>query len=140
MKSVAFTHPNDVRTGAVRFVFKDGVDLDSVDQLLSELPDGYTISFFNADFPQWSDPGAYFDILRYKSDLYIKAGNHGWMTEFKKESVEVLKRLIWACIEFNANEDNHFTYEKHLYAVTTCRSFGGGFNKAYIERLGKLES
>ena len=136
---VACSYPNDSRTGAVRFRFKDKASRHSVDRLVDDLPEGHTISFFDPGMPQWSDPGAYFTVLRSEAALFIQAGNHGWMTKFRVEIADNIKGLIWACRMFNRDTENQFTVERYLCNAAKCVSYGGRFEKVYLERIAALQ-
>jgi hypothetical protein len=70
--------------------------LEIVKRLVSELPTGSHLSFYDAQFSSPSDPGIYVVAERCETGYVVTGGNHGWSTESRKIDFEALASLIWA--------------------------------------------
>lgn len=67
---------------------------DDVMNVLVELTVDYELVFFDYFHPQWSDPGAYVTVRRYKNNFVYMLGNHGWSSPWYATDINRLCRYI----------------------------------------------
>lgn len=63
--------------------------IDNFIQFIRWLPMGFSLTFYDQYYPSQSDPGAYIEILRCRDYCLYKAGNHGWSSDWIKQSIEL---------------------------------------------------
>lgn len=134
----------DVETSAngdtyYHIFFKLNTKLSSIHDFLSNMQVRLELFFYDDEIPQWSDPGAYFSIIKIKNIYYISAGNHGWSTKYKKEKIENLAKLVWACIKYNNNENQGFRLSESKYKIVKCWWFSKAFGDVYKERMSLIQ-
>jgi len=92
---------------------KPAVSRTTVEALLMDLPALQSLSFFDADFPSPSDPGAYFRVEReheIQADTHcVRAGNHGWSTDWRRIEIESLVIYLWGCRHANMQRHQPIT-------------------------------
>ena len=87
-----------------RFLFLPILEFATVEILVSNLPDGHQLEFFDADYPSPSDPGAYFSLARWQGEHALFCGNHGWSSSWQRFPTAMVTRFLWCCRESNGSE------------------------------------
>ena len=131
--------PDDKSTYQMsRFILSLNSTDDTIRNLITELPERHSISFYDPIFPQFSDPGAYFDILKLNEIFYIKAGNHGWMTNWKEEYESIITKLFWDSYNTDKENNNDFTVSLYDHSIQITKETKNAFWKEYNKRTNEL--
>ena len=72
---------------------------DKLKALLTWLPEGLELGFFDRFYPSMSDPGAYVTVRRRGEVLVHQLGNHGWSTEWARQSADLVAAWILINVE-----------------------------------------
>ena len=83
------------------YKFEATADDKTVVRLLREVTEKRDLTFFDADHPRLSDPGAYITLVRSGRQLLAMRGNHGWSSSWIAISDEEAARYLTMCIPFN---------------------------------------
>jgi hypothetical protein len=76
--------------GALDFDVAPQACADDFLALLVWLPRGFELGFYDQYYPSMSDPGAYVSIQRKEIVFAYKLANHGWSSDWLKQSPELL--------------------------------------------------
>jgi hypothetical protein len=87
---IHFTAVNDKIVGKL----EDQCGAVEVRQLLAWLPWRKELAFFDPHYPSASDPGAYVSVQRREALFVYMMGNHGWSSDWSKQSIELLAEWI----------------------------------------------
>jgi hypothetical protein len=85
-------------------------------ELLRWLPWKHQLSFFDHFYPSNSEPGAYVFVQRNEGLCIYMLGNHGWSSEWRKQSPEFLAAYIFLNSEKH-RQDSGSNYELGLEEV-----------------------
>lgn len=69
--------------------------------VLTWLPEGWELSFYDRFYPRISDPGAYIDVQRQGERFVYHMGNHGWTSEWRMQSMELLAAWMHLNLELD---------------------------------------
>lgn len=61
------------------------------------------------------------------------------ITKDKKEKIENLAKLVWACIKYNNNENQGFRLSERKYKIVKCWWFSKAFGDVYKERMSLIQ-
>ena len=75
-------------------------DAPALRRLLAWLPEGLELSFYDRFYPSMSDPGAFVRVQRRGDVLVHMFSNHGWLSDWAKQSAELL--AAWIMINLDA--------------------------------------
>jgi hypothetical protein len=76
------------------FVVSDGTPALSFIELLSWLPSNCELNYFDPNYPQISDPGAYVSVVKHGEGLAMFRGNHGWSSGWELQTADVIAELL----------------------------------------------
>lgn len=82
----------------LRVILK-AAERNALKTLLTWLPEGMDLGFFDRFYPSTSDPGAYVLVRRRGEVLVHQLGKHGWSTEWAKQSANLLAAWILINVE-----------------------------------------
>ena len=64
--------------------------------VVSELPQGWQLSFFAADHPSPTDPGGYVKVQHTAPDVLLrKVANHGWSSDWERVTPEDVQAELY---------------------------------------------
>lgn len=89
---------------------------ESFRSLLRWLPENWALSFYDRFYPSPSDPGAYVSIQRRDNGYLYVMGNHGWSSEWRRQSVELLAAWMHLNLELNG------PYAEPFRSVTVAKA------------------
>lgn len=102
---------------AYKFVCSEEVSRADFLTLLNWLPYGFELHFYDQYYPSMSDPGAYVTVQR-REDIFIHMlGNHGWSSDWMKQSPELL--ATWLMLNMEKKGD---LYEP-LSSITVRKAY-----------------
>ena len=81
--------------------FTAEADGETVSAVLSCVSGDRELTFFDAEHPQLSDPGAYISLVRSPDGLLAQSGNHGWPSRWIPITEQEAQRYLQACIPYN---------------------------------------
>lgn len=82
---------------------------DLASRILDALPESRGLHYFDAGYPQVSDPGAIFTVWQVQGGLRLGYGNHGWSTPAIEVSRTDAAAHLGACLECGGRADVHLT-------------------------------
>ena len=102
------------------YQFSSEANYETVRAILSCVSDLRELTFFDAEHPQFSDPGAYISVVRSTAvtpgppggpeGLLAQRGNHGWSSSWIPVTEPEAERYLLLCIPFNmASSAEHIT-------------------------------
>ena len=83
------------------FQFTAGANQDTVRALLASISDVRELTFFDAEHPQLSDPGAYISLVRSSEGLLAQRANHGWSSAWIPIAQDEAVRYLQLCMTFH---------------------------------------
>jgi hypothetical protein len=83
------------------YQFTPHADQDTVRVLLACISDVRELTFFDAEHPQLSDPGAYISIVRSSEGLLAQCANHGWSSPWIPIAQDEAVRYLHLCMPFH---------------------------------------
>lgn len=85
--------------------------------LLDWLPEEFELIFYDQFYPGMSDPGAYVTAQRKGSNFIYMLGNHGWSSDWSKQSPELL--AAWLAL----NMKKKHPFSPHLVKLSVRKAF-----------------
>lgn len=92
--------------------------------VLAWLPPGFQLGFYDQHYPSMSDPGAYVDIQRNDRAYIYKLANHGWSSDWLKQSAELL--AAWMAL----NMTKKHPLSQHLSAFSVRKAYSNPWQSA----------
>ena len=93
------------------YQFSTDANYETVRAILSCISDQRELTFFDAEHPQFSDPGAYISVVRSTSvtraapapadGLLAQRSNHGWSSSWILITEDEAERYLLLCIPFH---------------------------------------
>ena len=132
------THGNGNKS--FKFFINKDTDIIEISRLLNSIPIKTNFSFYDDAIPQWSDPGAYYTIVKNYNCFYFSAGNHGWSTKNIKMNIEDLANIIKACINYNNTDYQRFRMYISFHFIDEAQSLGSGLGNEIFKRIKLLKN
>jgi hypothetical protein len=87
------------------YQFTPDAGYDTIRALIACITDVRELTFFDAEHPQLSDPGAYVHVVRPPGGLLAQCGNHGWSSSWIPIGQDEAERYLHLCIPFHTGPD-----------------------------------
>lgn len=76
-------------------------NIDDIMTLLDWLPEDRQLEFYDQFYPSMSDPGAYVCVQKMGDAFIHQVANHGWSSEWNKNSLELIAQ--WIALNITGN-------------------------------------
>ncbi len=96
-------------------VWADAPSAASIQKLLEWLPVKWKLGFYDKFYPSMTDPGAYVSVLRKEEVFIYKLGNHGWSSDWLKQSRELI--AAWMHMNLHCDGSTSYTIEDAIFQI-----------------------
>jgi hypothetical protein len=81
----------------ITLAFTEATTLETVGELLAELPENWCLEFYNRGFHSPSDPGAYVTMIRTGDRFWYQTANYGWTGPWVKRTLATAAAMVHRC-------------------------------------------